>query len=58
MIMCVYLKGYKYGTNNCHWVVVFKHCISFEMHLSTLKFASNKGASNYKFLSFTQDNDV
>ncbi len=27
----------------------FKHCISFETHLSTLKFASTKGASKYKF---------
>jgi hypothetical protein len=45
IIVCVCLEGCKYGTHNCHWVVDFKHCISFETHLSTLKFASIKGAS-------------
>ncbi len=41
-LLCVYLKGCKYGTHNCHWAIIFKHCISFETHLPTLKFASTK----------------
>jgi hypothetical protein len=42
-----------------NWVVVFKRFFSFEMDLSTLKLASTKGATKYKFsFSFTQDNVV
>ncbi len=59
IIVCVFPKGCKYGTHNCDWIVVFKRCISFEMHLSTLKFASTKGASKCKFSFFlTWDNVV
>jgi hypothetical protein len=59
IIVCVFIKGCKYGTHNCHWVVFLKHCISFETHLSTLKFVSTKGASKYKFsFSLTQNNVV
>jgi hypothetical protein len=43
-LLCVYLKGCKCSSHNCHWVVGFKHCISFETHLSTLKFVSTKAA--------------
>ncbi len=58
IIVCVCLKGCKYGTHNCHWIVVFKHYISFETHLSTLKFASTKGVSKYKFSFFLTWNNV
>ncbi len=56
IIVCVCLKGCKYST---HKLSFFKCCISFEMDLSTLKLASTKGATKYKFsFSFTQDNVV
>ncbi len=40
IIMCVYLKGCKYGKHNCHWDIIFNYCILVETHLLTLKFAS------------------
>jgi hypothetical protein len=59
IIVCVCLKGCEYGTNYFHWIVVFKCCISFETHLSTLKFASTKATRKYKFsFSLTWDNVV
>jgi len=57
-LLCVFVENVA-NMVHTNWVVVFKHCISFEMDLSTLKLASTKGATKYKLsFSFTQDNVV